>query len=558
MLKQVVIAHKLNQKRKQLAGLTEKRDAIKARKDEMKKREEELEAAVQEITEETADEAKTAVEEAVAEFEEAAAAVEAEAAENDKAIEDLEAAIGELQGELDEIASKVEEAAAEVDEKKDEASDERSKKIMNTRDKFFGMTAEQKNAFFAREDVKKCLAEVRTAMAQKRAITGGALTIPTVMLDLIRDETAKASKLLPYVRLRSIAGKGRQNVLGDIPEAVWTEMCANINEITLVFNQVEVDGYKVGAYVAVCNALLEDSDENLAGEIVTAFGAATGKALDKAILFGTGTKMPIGIATRLAATSQPSWWGTNDPAFTDLHTSNIQTLNINSSSGAAFFIALVAKLAIAKPKYNADGLFWAMNRKTHLDIMAKALAFDASAALVSNTEFMPVVGGTVVEFEDDQLADYEIIGGFGGNYLLAERAGMEVASSDLPLFLQDQTVFKATSRYDGKPLCGEAFVIVNYNNTTPTTEKDFAPDDANSVQSIQLNTHAATVVGTGTVQLQAVTAPGKGTVTWATSASANATVSSTGLVTGVTTGSAVITATCNGLTDSCTVTVSAG
>ena len=89
---------------------------------------------------------------------------------------------------------------------------------------------------------------------------------------------------------------------------------------------------------------------------------------------------------------------------------------------------------------------------------------------------------------------------------------------------------------------------------TPT----FAPDDANSVQSIQLNTHAATVVGTGTVQLQAVTAPGKGTVTWATSASANATVSSTGLVTGVTTGSAVITATCNGLTDSCTVTVSAG
>ena len=39
MLKQVVIAHKLNQKRKQLAGLTEKRDAIKARKDEMKKRE---------------------------------------------------------------------------------------------------------------------------------------------------------------------------------------------------------------------------------------------------------------------------------------------------------------------------------------------------------------------------------------------------------------------------------------------------------------------------------------------------------------------------------------
>lgn len=556
MLKQVVLAHKLKAQQRTLDQLKEKRDAINARKDEMKKREEELEAAVQEITEETADEAKTAVEEAVAEFEEAAAAVEADAAENDKAIEDLEEAIGVLQDELDEIAAKVEDAAETVDEKKDEESAERSQKTMNTRDKFFGMTAEQKTAFFAREDVKKCLAEVRSAMAQKRAIAGGALTIPTVMLDLIREVTAKSSRLLPYVRLRNITGKGRQNILGDIPEAVWTEMCANINEITLTFNQVEVDGYKIGAYVAVCNALLEDSDVALAGEIVDAFGAAFGKALDKAILFGTGTKMPIGIATRLAASSQPAWWGTNDPDFTDLHTSNIQKLNINGNSGAAFFIALVEKLAIAKPKYSADGLFWAMNRKTHLDIMAKALAFDASAALVSNTEFMPVVGGTVVEFEDDQLADYEIIGGFGGNYLLAERAGMEVASSDLPLFLQDQTVFKATARYDGRPLCGEAFVIVNYANTDPTTTATFADDEANSVQSIQLNTHAATVVGTGTVQLHAVTAPGQGTVTWATSASANATVSSTGLVTGVTTGSAVITATCNGLSDSCTVTVS--
>lgn len=551
-LKQVVAAHKLAGLRKRMDALKAKREDIRARRAAMKQREDELAEAVQEITEETAEEAKAEVEAAVAEFEQEVEAVEAEAAENETAIQELEGAIDTLQAELEEIASKVEEAAEEVDEKKDEESEERKvPRTMNTR------TAKFKD-MVTREDVKSYLAEVRSAIANKRAITNAGLTIPTVMLDLVREEIAKNSKLLPFVRLRNITGKGRQNILGALPEGVWTEMCANLNELTITFNQVEVDGFKVGGYIAVCNAVLEDSDVALADEVVTAIGGAIGKALDKAILFGTGTKMPIGIATRLAATSEPSWWGTNDPAFTDLHTSNIKTLNINTSSGAAFFIALVEKLAIAKPKYSGEGLFWAMNRKTHLDLMAKAMAFDSSAALVANTEFMPVVGGTVVEFEDDQLADYEIIGGFGGNYLLAERAGIEFASSDIPLFLADQTVFKGTARYDGKPLCGEAFVIVNYNNTTPTTEKDFAPDGANSVQSIQLNTHAATVVGTGTVQLQAITAPGKGTVTWATSASANATVSSTGLVTGVTTGSAVITATCNGLTDSCTVTVSAG
>ena len=161
----------------------------------------------------------------------------------------------------------------------------------------------------------------------------------------------------------------------------------------------------------------------------------------------------------------------------------------------------------------------------------------------------------MIEFEDDELADYEIIGGFGGNYLLAERAGIEFDSSKDYLFVQDQTVFKGTARYDGRPLAGEAFVIVNYNNTAPTTSATFADDEANSVQDIRLNTHTGAISGTGTLKLKAITNPGKGSVTWATGDSDIATVSSAGVVTGVSAGTAVITATCNGLTDSCTVTV---
>ena len=143
--------------------------------------------------------------------------------------------------------------------------------------------------------MKNYLSEVRAAIREKRAITNAGLTIPEVMLELIRHEIAQASKLLPFVRVRSVGGKARQNVSGAIPEGVWTEMCANINELTIAFNQVEVDGYKVGGYIAICNAVLEDSDYDLAAEIISAIGGAIAKALDKAILFGTGTKMPIGM-----------------------------------------------------------------------------------------------------------------------------------------------------------------------------------------------------------------------------------------------------------------------
>lgn len=62
-----------------------------------------------------------------------------------------------------------------------------------------------------------------------------------------------------------------------------------------------------------------------------------------------------------------------------------------------------------------------------------------------------------------------------------------------------------------------------------------------------------------TAQLQALLYPSGivDTVTWSSSASGKASVSSSGLVTAVEAGSATITATCNGKTDTCAVTVTA-
>ena len=366
-----------------------------------------------------------------------------------------------------------------------------------TRSQFFGMTYQERDAFVAREDVKDFLSTVRGAMSQKRAISNVGLTIPEVMLELIRHEVAHQSKLLLFVRLRNVRGQARQNIIGDVPEAIWMEACGNLNELDLTFAQVELDGYQIGGYIPVCNATLQDSDVALLTEIMTALSGAIAKGVDKAILLGTGTKMPIGIVTRLAQTSQPASWDTNGPAWTDLHTSNIQKINIDGTTGAAFFSSLIEKLAIAKPWYNNEGLFWVMNRKTHLHIMAKALQFNSAAALVSNTDLFPIIGGTVIEFEDDEISDNEIIGGFGGNYLMAEREGASFESSDQVFWLKNQTAFKGWARYDGKPLAGEAFVVVNFANTDPTTTKTFPTDYANTAMNDLIVTAAASASNTG-------------------------------------------------------------
>lgn len=446
-------------------------EALRAKDADFKKREEELEASIAEVQ---TDDERTAVEEAVTAF-------ETDKAAHDEAVGNLEEELRGLETELSEeenkqnVPAKDDAPAADNEERKVEKS-------MEIRTRFSEMTMEQRTAFVKREDVSNWLASVRALKGQQRSITNDDLTIPEVVLPLLYTEAENSSQLMSHVNLKQIRGTSRQNIMGAIPEAVWTEMCANINEHDLGFNDVELDGYKVAGFIKVCNALLDDNDVNLASEIITALGAAIGKALDKAILFGTGIKMPLGIATRLAQTSEPADYPAKAPTWTDLHTSNVLTLNINGTSGTAFFESLVLAAAAAKKNGLTDGkLFWAMNRKTHLTIMAKALAFNVAAALTAGvTNEMPVIGGQIVEIDTIEMQDNEIIGGFGEAYVLAQRQGATFGVSEHCFFTEDQTAFKGVARYDGKPVFANAFVVINFNNTSPTTTADFAEDYANT------------------------------------------------------------------------------
>ena len=466
-LKALLLKKQIDQKRKQLNTLLEKRTANEAKEAELTKVIEEVET----------EEQRAEVEGMVAEF-------ESERDETEQSIENLQQEIKRLEGALDAEEQKQNtEPPANDNPQTPAENNDRRNETMITRDTAPAMTLRERLAnIVTRDDSKEFLANVRDAIANKRAIANVGVLIPDVWLPLIRTEIARSSRLLPYVRMRNVSGDANQPIAGSVPEAVWTDCCASLNEISLAFSMITVGCHKVGAYMAICNATLEDADIDLANEIMTALSTAIAKALDKAIIFGTGIKMPLGFVTRLAQTSQPADWDALAPAWTDLHTSNVVTLNIDGSSGAAFFQALIEKLAIAKPKdaeSNAAPV-WIMNRKTHLHIMAKALAFDSNAALQANTSLMPIIGGRIVEFENEQIPDNWIGGGFFDNYLMAERAGLRIGNSDAPFYLQDMTAFKASARYDGKPVFGEAFVVVRFDNTAPATSDTFPADWANT------------------------------------------------------------------------------
>lgn len=452
MLKVLLLKKRLDDKRKERAAL----DAV-----DFEKREAEIAEAIEEAK---TDEERGVVESEIDKF-------TAEKAEHEAAIAALDE---EIRGIEAEIAAEEAKQAGETpaEEKREE------KKTMNTREKFFTMNYQERDAFFAREDVKEFISRVKELRFQKRALTGGDLLVPTVVLDLIRENIIEYSKLYKHVRVRQVPGKARQTVMGAIPEAVWTEMCGKLNELNLAFTGVEVDGYKVGGYIPICNALLEDSDIALMTEVITALGQAIGLALDKAILYGTGTKMPLGIVTRLAQTSQPAGWAGTIP-WSDLHTSNIKA-HAASVTGAALFQALIGDAAAAKGKYSAGAKFWAMSEATYSALLVAATNINAAGAIVAGVNGeMPVVGGKieVLSFIPDNV----IIGGFGDLYLLAERAGTVISQSEHALFIEDQTVVKGLARYDGLPVIANGFVAIGINGeTVDPTDVTFAEDTANS------------------------------------------------------------------------------
>ena len=263
MLKQLMIAKKIEKRKSALLLIEEKVTLLSTRSAE-------LETAINEA--ETDEEIKVVEDEVVL--------IESEKAELEAEKLKLQDEINGLEEELEEIRSN---EPAHVKANKTGNGEYREKnknegdEIYMTRQAFFGgLSRERAESLVTREEVKEFLEKTRGLISEKRAVTGADLTIPEVMLDLLRDNLHSYSKLIKRVNLKPVKGKARQNIAGTIPEAIWTEACAKLNELNIVFNQIEVDGYKVGGFIAICNATLEDSDLNLANEILTMLAQSLG------------------------------------------------------------------------------------------------------------------------------------------------------------------------------------------------------------------------------------------------------------------------------------------
>lgn len=451
MLKVLMLRKKITGLNKTLEETRKNKAEAETRQAELKKREADLEAA---IAEAETDEEKETVEEAIQTFETDNKTNNEELASYESTIADLETEVADLEKEIEELErtqAQVEEPTtpgpipeSKPTERKDIHMASFKTRTLNT------MTMAEREALVARNDIQETLATVRSML--KREITGTEYLINTTVLGIVRANIADYSKLINRVNLVRRTGNGRVITQGVIPEAIWTECCANINSVDFSFGQVELDCYKVAAYVPVCNAVIEDSDIDLLDEILVGLNQALGYALDKAIIYGTGVKMPTGIVTSIA------------------NTANAQTLT--ASTGIDIFTGLIAAGGAANGNYSRGTKTWLMNERTYTNIIANSLQVDAAGALVAGMSGkMPGVGGDIEVL--NFIPDNNVIVGYFDLYTLQERAGWTYRISEDVHFIEDETLVKVRARYDGKPVIPTAFTVMGLG-VEPTTEIEFA------------------------------------------------------------------------------------
>lgn len=467
MLKQLKLRKMIEIKRKKV-------EEYKTREAELLKRETELETALEECEN---DEDINTVNEEVEQLEKDKKENDENKSKVKKEIEDLEKELKDTE-EKQNIDNKEDKENIKTDERESKKYEfERGTTKMGKQERKSRyvdyLTRAERKEYVKREDVAKFIKNIRTVI-QTRSVRDLDLTIPEVMMELIRDNIGNYSVFYKLVNLKPVGGLARANIIEEAVEAIWTEMCGSINELNYGLNQVEVDGYKVAGFTGADNAILEDSDEDASLLIEDLLSESIAIALDKAIAYGkkvddkgNKAKMPTGYVTELNLDEK-------------LKVSNI----INLSSAQTKLANIIAAFGeIDRGISNRGEVTVVMNEQTWLKtIIPLSLATNSAGAYISASQGLFPGTGYKVEF-CNQIPKNDIHAGDYSKYLLAERKGKSVKSSTEAEFIKDITLFKATARYDGIPTRKKAFVVIGLNGTNATTEVTFAPDKANETET---------------------------------------------------------------------------
>ena len=441
--------------RKKLEERKNKLNLIEEEIKDIEKREDETAKAIDEIDESTSEEDAKSVEEIVEGLEKEKADKVGEKTKLEEEIEEIEKEISDIE---DEDETKSETESKESEERKIEKKEVLTRGLsmnfenMNTRERVGQILdrSEENIEFF--EKVKQLYFN-RAALAGMTTETAGFM-VPDDVYYEISQRVGEYGSLYNIVRKLQLVGKARIIMNAGTPTMYWTEKCEPLKEVTLgELNAIELDNYKLGGYLFLCESFVQDVNENrhhnitIANYIMNEFAKAIAEALDKAIYEGKGAaeKEPEGICSVVKTTKSVS-------SILDVlgHIGELDTqfYEHNAKEGT---ISLVA------------------NRKT----LYKWI-FPETWGKDSNGKFVYGMGNNLPDgtriLLSNVIKDDEVVIGDFNQYILGERKDMAFDTNDRLQWIEENIGYKIRGRYDGKVANPKAFVRLKFKEAASTVQ----------------------------------------------------------------------------------------
>jgi len=360
-------------------------------------------------------------------------AIEAEQESNDAEKKTVEDEIAALETELQDVTERASKAQQQT-QTRDKGAVDSMKSInrLQVRDLL------KSGEYYKRSDV----VEFYDKFKNLRAVTGGELTIPEVIVNRIMAILGDYSTLYPIVDKITVKGTARILIDTDTTPAQWIEQNAAlpVSDVgTLAY--IDFDGFKVGKITFVDNYLLQDSVINLDEYVSRKIARAISLALDIAILSGTGAagKQPTGI---------------------------IPSIPVGNRVGVpedAPIVEFVKPIGLIDTGIDSVGDITAvMKRSTYYNhFLEFSINVNADGEVVGRLPNLtrPDILGIPVIF-NNSMAEDEVLYGDFLQYTLVERENISIDNSEHVRFVEDQMAFRGKGRFDGKPTKPEAFALI--------------------------------------------------------------------------------------------------
>lgn len=436
--------------KKKLEERKAKLEKVNENIEEFKTREVELEETINELDENSTDEEHEVVNEEIDKLE----GEKKEKLEEKKNLEDEIEEIEKSMSELEEDT--VEEETEETNKERNEEKKQVEKRggymnlsNMNTRQRVGRILEKDENVEFFR-NVTNLYFKREAALAGLNKDTAG-LMIPDDVYYEINQRIGDYGSLYNIVRKLNLVGKARIIMNAGTPKMYWTEKCEPLKETTLgELNSVELDNFKLGGYLFLCESFVQDVNENkhhsitIADYIINEFAKAIAEALDEAIYNGKGAseKQPEGITSAVKTTKKV--------------TSILELLGVIGGIDVSFY------------EHNAPQgtITVAANRKTLYEwIYPETWGKDSNGKLVYGMGNTLPDGTRIIT--SNVIPDDEIVVGDFNQYILGIRKDMTFDTNDRLQWIEENIGYKIRGRYDGKVINPKAFARCKF--AAPTT-----------------------------------------------------------------------------------------